>query len=115
MTSRRSLSPMRRLAIFEAARGICHLCGLRIQAPPDKWEVEHVRPIGLLGEDAEANMAPAHVDCHAVKTKADVASIAKAKRSKARHLGIKKPSTFRKLPSGYRYDWRLGRPVKETA
>jgi 5-methylcytosine-specific restriction endonuclease McrA len=102
---------MKRLAIFEAAHGLCHLCGLRIQAG-DKWEVEHVRAIGLLGEDTVANMAPAHVDCHAIKTKADVANIAKCKRVKAKHHGIRKSPSFRK-PEGMKFDWKRGRYVAQ--
>ena len=112
MTERRSLSPMRKLAVFEKARGVCHLCGLRIQVG-EKWEVEHVRPIGLLGADDETNMAPAHVACHATKTKQDVADIARAKRRKAKMLGIRKSSSFPKPPPGSRWDWRLGRRVFE--
>jgi 5-methylcytosine-specific restriction protein A len=114
MPERRSLSPMKRLAVFERAKGVCHLCEQRIKAG-DKWEVEHVRPLGLLGEDEAHNMAPAHVACHAEKTKIDVPAIAKAKRMKARHLGIKKRSSFPKPPPGYRYDWKRRGLVKETA
>lgn len=86
MTERRTLSPMKRLRVFEKAGGRCYLCEQRIQVG-EKWEVEHVRAIGLLGEDDESNMAPAHVGCHATKTKADIASMSKAKRVKAKHVG----------------------------
>jgi 5-methylcytosine-specific restriction protein A len=92
VTNRQSFSPMRKLRIFEAASGICHLCGLRIQAG-DKWEVEHRRALALLGTNDDANLAPVHVDCHAEKTKDDVARNAKAKRAKAKHLGIKRRSS----------------------
>ena len=100
MTARRSLSPMQRLKVFEAAGGRCHLCELRIQVG-QPWDVEHVRPLALLGDDDQSNMRPAHKDCHAIKTKADAASWSKAKRMKAKHLGIKKPGGFRKPPPGY--------------
>lgn len=100
MTARRSLSPLQRLKVFEAAGGRCHLCELRIQVG-QPWDVEHVRPLALLGDDDQSNMRPAHKDCHATKTKADAASWSKAKRMKARHLGIKKPRGFRKPPPGY--------------
>jgi 5-methylcytosine-specific restriction endonuclease McrA len=113
MTARRSLSPMQRLKVFEAASGRCHLCEQRIQVG-QPWDVEHVRPLALGGDDDAANMRPAHKSCHATKTKADAASWSKAKRIKAKLLGIKKPSTFRKPPEGYRYDWRVGRVVKEA-
>jgi 5-methylcytosine-specific restriction endonuclease McrA len=91
VTSRRSLSPLQRLKVFEAAAGRCHLCDQRIQVG-DKWDVEHVRPLALGGADDAANMRPAHKDCHKDKTKADAASWSKAKRMKAKLLGAKKPS-----------------------
>lgn len=108
MTDRRSLSPMRKLAVFERALGICHLCERRIRSG-EKWELEHIRAIGLLGADDETNMAPAHVECHAPKTADDVARIAKAKRQAASHWNIKqskrpmdgsKASPWRKRMSG---------------
>ena len=110
MTARHSLSPTRRVAIFKDAGGVCHLCGQKIQVG-QPWEVEHVIPLALLGADDETNMRPAHEKCHEVKTRADVGSIAKAKRCEARHLGIKKPSSFRK-PPGVKWDWKLGRNVR---
>jgi 5-methylcytosine-specific restriction protein A len=91
--NRRSLSPMQRLKVFEAAGGVCHLCEQRIQVG-QKWEVEHVRPLALGGADNDSNMRPAHVACHAIKTKADVASNAKAKRAKAKLYGIRPRSSL---------------------
>ena len=108
---RQTLSTMKRLKVFEKAGGRCHICSQRIQAG-QVWEVEHVRPLALHGKDDESNMAPAHVLCHSGKTADDVAAIARAKRRKAKHIGIKKASTFPKLPPGYRFDWRTRRPVK---
>lgn len=90
---RQTLSPLRRLAIFEAANGICYLCCNKISAG-EKWEIDHIRALALHGVDATENMAPAHKDCHAPKTKADVADIARAKRRKAKHIGIKKRSQW---------------------
>ena len=114
MTKRASLSPMRKLRIFEAAGSRCHICGLKIQG---KWDVEHVIPLALGGADDETNMAPAHKACHAPKTAEDVAAIARAKRRKARHLGIRKRSSFPKAPPNSHWDWKLGRRVfdKEQA
>lgn len=110
MTKRASLSPMKRLRIFEAANGVCYLCKQRIKAG-EKWDVEHLIPLALGGADGGWNMKPAHKACHAPKTAADVADIARAKRRKARHIGIKKRSSFPKPPDGSRWDWKLGRRV----
>jgi 5-methylcytosine-specific restriction protein A len=102
VTERRSISTARRVAIFVAAKGICHLCGGGIQGKG--WEVEHVIPLAMGGADDETNMRPAHKACHAPKTAEDVADIARAKRREARHIGIKKrgwpKSKWRKKVSG---------------
>lgn len=111
-TKRRSMGIMRRLRIWEAHNGVCILCGLKIDGVREKWIIEHKRALVLGGEDTDANCGPAHESCRRVKDKADLASGAKAKRMKARHLGIKKRSTFPKLPPGYRFDWRTRRPIK---
>ena len=92
-TPRKPMSPMQRLRIFEEHGGICCLCDRKIQAG-EKWIVEHPRALGLGGTDTDENKRPAHESCRRVKDKADVTAIAKAKRIKARHLGIKKRSTF---------------------
>lgn len=110
-TPRRAMSPMRRLRIFEDGRGICILCERRIKAG-DTWTVEHRIALGLGGEDADGNCGPAHEICRRLKDKADVTSIAKAKRMKAKHFSIKRPATFRKPPPGYGYDWAARRYVK---
>lgn len=101
-TPRKPMSPMQRLRIFEAHQGICCLCDRKIQAG-EKWIVEHPRALGLGGADTDENKRPAHEDCRRIKDKIDVPAIAKAKRMKARHIGIKKPSRFPKPPAGYNY------------
>lgn len=86
-TPRRSMSPRRRLRIWEAHKGRCHICDQPIQTG-EPWDVEHIRPLALGGEDTDANCAPAHRKCH--RGKGDATRIAKAKRSKARHIGVVK-------------------------
>lgn len=115
MTARRPLSTARKIAIFVAAKGICHLCGGYIRGKP--WEAEHVIPLAMGGADDGTNMRPAHKACHASKTAEDVADIARAKRREAKHIGIKKRSSFPKPPAGSRWDWKAGRRVfdKEQA
>jgi len=88
-TKRKSMTPARRLRIFEAHRGRCVLCGEKIDGVREKWIVEHVRALVLGGEDEDANCAPAHERCRRAKDKDDVKAAAKAKRIKQRHLGIK--------------------------
>ncbi len=89
-TRRKSMSPSRRLRIWEAHSGRCCLCGQKIDGSREKWIVEHIRALGLAGEDTDDNCAPAHETCRRVKDKEDMAMIAKAKAMKRHHLGIKK-------------------------
>lgn len=112
MTERRSISPMRRLKIFEANGGRCHLCERTIRAG-EPWDVSHDRPLALLGADDGDNLKVAHRTCHKVRTGEDMAQITKAKRQKLKSLGIKRPSSFHR-PPGVKFDWRQGRYIKEA-
>lgn len=94
--SRRSISTAMRVRIFLAAGGVCHICGHKIDAPKQRWEVEHVKPLWNGGADDETNMRPAHVDCHAGKSAEEAGPRAKTTRIAARRLGIKKPRTITK-------------------
>lgn len=107
MTSRRHLSATARQRIFDAADGLCHICGLSVFGK--RWEVEHRIPLALGGADDESNMSPAHKDCHGEKTATDVGMIAKAKRQRLRHSGIRNRSSF---PGGR--DSRLKRKMDGT-
>lgn len=89
-TRRKAMSQSRRLRIFERDEGRCWHCGVKIDGLREPWTIEHIRALGLGGEDADANCAPAHEACRRVKDKDDVTRIAKAKRVKAAHLGIRK-------------------------
>lgn len=88
-TKRRAMTPARRLRIFEAHKGICVLCNNRIDGVREPWIVEHLTCLGLGGADEDKNCGPAHETCRRDKDKLDVAAIAKAKRIKQRHVGIK--------------------------
>lgn len=111
-TPRKAMSPMRRLRIWEAHKGVCVLCKRKIDGVRERWIVEHIRALVLGGADEDANCGPAHESCGTVKTKADNASWTKAKRVKSKHLGLKKASGFRK-PSGVRFDWKRRRYISE--
>ena len=111
-TKRKAMSPSRRLRIFEAHKGLCCHCGGKIDGVREKWIVEHLRALGLGGEDEDGNCAPAHEDCRRIKDKDDVSRIAKAKRVKAKHMGIKKPSAWPQKPKGMKYNWKTGRMEK---
>jgi 5-methylcytosine-specific restriction endonuclease McrA len=114
-TPRRAMSPMRRLKIWEEHKGICILCGLKIDGVREPWIIEHKRALVLGGTDTDDNCGPAHETCRRTKDKADVADGARAKRRKAKMLGIRKASTFPKPPPGFKFSWKTGRLEKETA
>jgi len=86
--------------------GKCHICGHKIDGTRERWDIEHIIPRALIGKSADTddNMQPAHVLCHAVKTKADVHAINKAKRREARHMGFKKSKS--PLPFGRDSKWK---------
>jgi len=87
-TQRKMPTPAQRLKLFEQHKGVCCICGAYIKAG-ERWIVEHVIPLGLGGSNDTENLAPAHEKCAALKTKDDQKQIAKAKRQKRAHLGIK--------------------------
>lgn len=92
--TRRRRTPKQRLAILEACGEICHICGNKIDGAKERWEIEHIIPLALGGEDGGGNLAPAHVACHREKTSADAGDIAKANRVRAKHNGARPPSQF---------------------
>lgn len=102
-TPRKAMGQMRRLRIWEAHGGVCIICKHKIDGVREEWIVEHILALVLGGSDTDDNCAPAHEDCRRVKDKADVAAGAKAKRMKARHLGIKKPS---RMPGSRNSRWK---------
>lgn len=92
MSERKRWSTTARVRIFQAAEGRCHVCGGKILAG-DRWELSHLIPLELGGEDAESNLQPAHYQCHrTITAKEDVPAIARAKRREAAHIGAKAPS-----------------------
>ena len=91
---RKSLTQNQKARIYAASNGICHVCTRKIQAG-EKWDADHITPRELSGSDSQSEYAPAHVHCHAKKTKADKKLIAKVKRTQQKHLGLKKKTKWR--------------------
>lgn len=84
-----------KVRVFEAYGGRCYLTKQKIH-PGDAWEIEHVRALGLGGENRESNLAPVLVEPHKAKTRNDRARMTKADRQRAKHLGAW-PKTKRPL------------------
>jgi 5-methylcytosine-specific restriction protein A len=104
--TRRSWTAKRRLALFLAHDRRCHICGVTIDGIRDPWDVEHIIPVAMGGDDDEANCAPAHKACHTSKTARDVAQIAKTNRVRAKHTGAK-AATRNPLPGSKASKWKM--------
>ena len=106
-TKRKNMTPRLRLKVWEAHKGMCAICGGKIDGVRERWILEHMRPLALGGADDESNMAPVHEGCALAKTfgkSGDIAKAAKAKRVKTKHLGIKKSKN--PLPGGKGSKWK---------
>ena len=66
----------------------CEACG----ALAKRFQIDHVRADGLLGEPKIENAQLICEACWAVKNPKDTTAIAKAKRREAKHLGATRPS-----------------------
>jgi 5-methylcytosine-specific restriction endonuclease McrA len=66
---------------------ICERCGNLAM----RFEIDHATPDGLGGEPTLSNAVLLCLPCHREKTSGDVASIAKAKRVEAKHVGATRP------------------------
>ncbi len=119
-TPRKRMSAKRRHAIFTehcTAHQIapCCLCGQPIHRERDRWIIEHVRALGLLGKDTNPNCGPAHYHCAEEKThKHDLPRIRKAKRQAAAGAKKEKPARGFRTPAGYKFDWQYRRYVRQT-
>ena len=92
---RREFSRAIKVAVIKRAtvdgKTFCEECG----ALAKQWEIDHVRPDGLLGEATIENAKLLCTPCHLEKTAQDVKQIAQAKRREAIHLGVRKKPSLR--------------------
>ncbi len=96
--------PSVRLRIFLTHNGRCHISGREIR-PGERWDCEHIVALSLGGENRESNLAPALVQHHREKTKADRKLKARSDKKIAMNYGLKKRK--RTIP-GRRFD---GTPI----
>lgn len=81
--TRRSMTPLRALRIFEACGGKCAKCQRKLSAS-DSWDVDHVTALCNGGSDEDSNLQVLCDWCHGDKTADDVAQAAKGKRMAAK-------------------------------
>lgn len=105
MTKRKPLSRLARTRIFDAHKGTCCICYLKINAAlGDKFIIEHIKPLWAGGADDESNMGPAHEDCARDKTSKEAPVKAKSDRVRANYLGI--PKSGRPMPGSRASGWK---------
>lgn len=90
---RQRLSRNQRAKMHDEHGSICVVCRFPIPAGQPFID-EHVIPLEMGGSNEQYNRGPAHVQCAKIKTQRDQKMIAKAKRRRLKHLGIKKPRTI---------------------
>lgn len=76
--------------------GRCERCISRIVV--GRWNADHRQAIINGGENRESNLQVLCLNCHTVKTKADVAEKSKINRIRLKHIGVKS----KKKKMGYR-------------
>lgn len=82
------------LRVFLRNGGLCQGCERSLRSG-DKPQCDHIKALVNGGENRESNLQMLCGWCHAKKTGRDVAEKSKAHRIIAKHMGIRKPSTFR--------------------
>ena len=76
----------------------CEKCGL----PARRWQIDHMRADGLMGEPTLENAQLLGECCYKGKNAADAGAIALAKRQEAYHLGAKQKRRKPKDRTPYR-------------
>lgn len=90
--------PHVRVRIFDAHDGRCHITGRKIRAG-EAWELEHRKALRDGGENRESNLAPALVEPHKGKTRAERKRGAKADHARQKHL-LERKTKWRAMPGG---------------
>jgi 5-methylcytosine-specific restriction protein A len=100
---RKPLTNKQRLEMFVRHKGICCLCGYKINGVREMWD-EHINPLWLSGDNSAENRAPAHVKCARQKTSKEATEKAKSERIAEFHFGAKRPKTI--MPGSRRSKWK---------
>jgi hypothetical protein len=90
MTRREFSAKVRTAVIKRATRNDVAYCE-KCSAMAKRFQIDHVRPDGLLGEPTIENAMLICQPCWEEKNPKDASSIAQAKRREAKHIGADKP------------------------
>jgi 5-methylcytosine-specific restriction protein A len=99
---RQEFSRRTKLAAFDRCGGRCEACGAKLQV--GRIEFDHLTPCELGGTSAPDNCWVLCRGCHRDKTQLDVATMAKSRAARARHVGARNSS--RPLPCGRKSPWK---------
>jgi 5-methylcytosine-specific restriction protein A len=99
VTPRKPLTNKQRLEMFLAHKGICCLCGHKIDGVRERWIDEHELALwlGSLSEEdrerlnATSNRGPAHERCATIKTAKEATDRARGRKAAERHFGATRP------------------------
>lgn len=100
---RKPLTSKQRLKLFLERKGICCICGHKIQTLKP-WIDEHITPLWLGGSNDWSNRGVAHEWCARVKTSGEAKTRAKVRRTAEKHFGARKPS--HPMPGSKRSGWK---------
>ena len=106
---RKTRNAKERARLFKLFAGKCYLCDGAIDGTKEAWEIEHVIPIAMGGDDEDSNLQLAHAKCHKSKTATDIPQIARAKRREAKHTGARVPQG--RIPSAPRAEKKPGKQM----
>lgn len=81
--TRRSMTPLRALKVFESCGGKCAECKRKLGAADD-WDIDHVIALVNGGSDDDGNLQVLCEWCHGTKTADDVALAGHGRRMAAK-------------------------------
>ena len=93
--SRQEFSKSTKLTAFQRSNGYCENPECRTRLYAGKYEYHHDRECAFGGDNSVDNILVLCIGCHRAITSQQAAVIAKTGRVRNRHIGIKKPRTFR--------------------
>lgn len=85
---------------------ICHICRTRLSLTPPAipFHADHIRRHAEGGEDTPENLWPICLPCHKEKSAKDTTEVAKGKRYRDKHYGIRQSKN--PMPGSKRSLWK---------
>ncbi len=90
-TDNSAAPPRVKAKLYIEAGGKCRCCTRFIDGRKLKAEADHIVALINGGKNSESNLQLLCNECHAVKTKTDVAEKSKVARVRAKHIGVLAP------------------------